>query len=319
MPFPYAAILKRAYDLTRNNFQVWVFGIFLSFASGLNFLMLNLLLDAREIVHFRLAAELEKFRNFLDSPWLAVNVLAGFLIVFLSALSKAAVIWSGQKLAHEEQSLADQEKSFSLQAALANARKFVWPVLVLQILLFGLFLVVAAALALPVVYLVALGEIGRTVALTVLGLAILVPASILLGFLFLYSPVFAVLYKVSARTALGLSLQLVQNKLKESLIMAAFLAGLGLAFMTVLGFGIILVSVPVAFLSLVFAQLGLPWATYLLIFITAFLGLCSVFILSAGLAVFNNFVWVLTVLEMVKTEKTGETKKALVPEAEPAA
>lgn len=309
MLFPYAVILKRAYDLARNNFQVWVFGIFVSFSIVLQFLVLNLILDWREIVEFSLPVSFAKFWALGQSPWLLSNLGALLVILLVSALCKACLIWIAQKLTNRE--------PVNLKTTLDRGSQFIWQVLALQIFLLAAFLVLFGFLALPVVYLVTLKEIGRTLALTVLGVAILVPASIMLGFLFLYSPVAAVLYKLSFRSSLVLAFQLVQTKLKESLVMAAFLAGIWLAFMMLTGFGIIVLSVPVAFLSLVLAKLGLPWAIYVLIFGTGFLGLCALVTVSAGFAVFNNFVWVMTVMEMVKTEKHGETAKALAPEAEP--
>jgi hypothetical protein len=139
-----------------------------------------------------------------------------------------------------------------------------------------------------------------------------------LGFMFVYSPVLAVLYKLSGWQALAMAFQLTQAKMKESLVLAALLVGIWLGFMALLGFGIIAVSAPVAFVSLVLAKLGLPWVIHLLIFLVSFLGLCAIVVLSAGLAVFNNFVWTLAVLDMVKTEKGEETAKVLSPEAEPA-
>jgi len=314
MDFPYAAILRKAYSLTRTNFQLWVLGVFLSLAMALNLLIVNLVMDKKKIVDFQLpdmGALLEKLQSLLHSPLGIANILIIAVILFLSALSKATVIWSGQKLAGGEPA--------PLKTALREAKRFVWPVLLLQIVLLFLFVVLFVSVAAPVVYLAVIQEIGRAVALTILGLAILVPVSVLLILMFLYSPIFVVLYKVPAATALGLAFSLAQNKLKESLILAAFLAGIGLIFMTLLVFSIIVVSVPIAFLSLLLAQIGLVWAIYSLIFITAFVGLCAVVILSAGFTIFTNLVWVLAVMEMVKTEKTDEKAQVLAPEAEPAA
>ncbi len=311
MPFPYTAILKQGYDFTRNNFQLWVLGIFVSFASGFHFLLANLVLDRQHIVAFSLPVSAAKFWEFSHSPWMILNLVVLMFVFFVSAVCKASIIWLAQKLSENE--------SVAAKRALSEGSKFVWPVFFLQIFLFGLFSIMASALALPVVYLVALHEIGRSVALAVLGLAIFVPASILLGFLFLYSPIIAVCYKLAARSALSIAFQLFQVKLKESLVMGAILVGIWLGFMAAIGFGIIVVSVPVAFLSLVFAKLGLSWAIYLLIFGTGFLGLCAIVVLSAGLAVFSNLVWTLAVMEMIKSEKHEEMAKILAPEAEPAA
>ena len=282
----------------------------MSFASGFHFLLLNLVLDRQRIVTFSLPVSAAKFWEFSHSPWIISDLAVLLFVLFVSSVCKASLIWSAQKLSENE--------PVAIKPALSGGSKFAWPVFFLQIFLCGLFLIVTSALALPVAYLVVLREIGRTVALAVLGLAIFVPVSILLGFMFLYSPIIAVCYKIAVRSALSIAFQLFQVKLKESLVMGAILVGMWLGFMAVLGFGIIVISVPVAFLSLVFSKLGLSWAIYLLILGTGFLGLCAMVVLSAGLAVFNNFVWTLAVMEMIKTEKSEETAKALAPEAEPA-
>lgn len=317
--FPYAAILRKAYTLTRGHVQLWIFGIFISFSTVFNFLFINFIMDRRQFVDIRFTQQLGKINEGLDNPWMLINLFAAFLILFLAALSKATVVWSAQKLSGAPQWESDKQKDFSLPTALKEGRKFVWPIFRLQIFLLFLFFLLAASLAAPVIYLAVIQEIGRAVALALLGLAIFVPVSVILVYIFLYSPVFVVLYKVSARSALGLAFRLVQNKLKESLFLGAFLLGLSAVFITLVGFSIIVLAVPVAFLSLLFAKFGMVWAIYTLIFITAFLGLCLIVILSAGFTIFNNFVWVLAVMEMVKTQKTDEvTAKAVAPEAEPA-
>ncbi|OGE77750.1 MAG: hypothetical protein A2751_01690 [Candidatus Doudnabacteria bacterium RIFCSPHIGHO2_01_FULL_46_14] len=317
--FPYAAILKKAYLLARDHFQLWVFGVFISLATALNFLFINFVLDRRQFVDISVEAHLRKIADGLDSPWTILSLALAAAVLFLAALSKATVIWSAQKLSGGGESLADKDKDWTVQTALQEGAKFVWPIFRLQVFLLFLFLILLVSLAAPVVYLAVISEIGRAVALALLGLAIFVPVSILLVYIFIYSPIFVVLYKVSVRSALHLGFRLVQNKLKESLLLGAFLLGVSGVFITLMVFSIIVLSVPVAFLSLVFAKLAIPWAIYTLVFLTALLGSCAVVILSAGFTIFNNLVWVLAVMEMVKTEKTDEEAKVLAPEAEPVA
>lgn len=308
--FPYAAILKKAYKLTRENVALWVFGVFLSLSSVLNVFLGNVIWGEGELSDFTLAGELDKFQDWIRSSWGLLTLVMILLILFLSAVSKAAVVWSVKNL--------DSGKPFTVSRALREGRRFIWPIFWMQTLLLFLFFLLLAALAVPVVFLAAAGEIGRAAALAFLGAAIFVPVTVLLVFLILYGPVFVVLYQLRLRPALSLAFRLIQTKLLESLILAAFLAGICLGFMILVGFSIIVVSAPIAFLFLVFSKLGLVWAVSALIFITAFFGLCGIVILSAGLAIFNNCVWLLAVQEMVKTEKTEEQAKVLAPEAEPA-
>lgn len=316
MNFPYAAILKKAYDLTRNNFQLWVFGIFMSLSALLNFLFINFILDRRQFVDINLELQLQKIVEGLDSPWVLFNIGTALVVLFLAALAKATVVWSAQKLSGQEQSLSDKGKDYSLQIALKQGNRFIWPIFCLRLLLLFFFIVFLVSLTAPVVYLSVIGEIGRAIALTLLGLAIFVPVSVLLAYVFLLSPVFVILYKVSVRSSMGLAFQLVQDKLKECLILGAFVLGISAVFITLVVFSIIVLSVPVAFLSLILAKLGLVWAIYTLIFLTALVGISAVVILSAGLTIFNNFVWVLAVVELVKTQKTDEKPEVLAPEGE---
>src|SRR3990167_1824862 len=226
MNFPYAAILRNAYELTRNHFQLWVFGIFISAATWLNFLLLNIAFDRRELVDFDSSEFVSKLQSIADSPLAIANLFVVVIILFFSALSKATVVWSAQKLAGRQQWASDQKKEFSVKTALKEGGKYAGTIFWLQLLVLFLLLLLVISIAAPVVYLAVIGQIGRAVALTFLGMAILVPVSILLGYMFIYSPIFAVLYRVKARAALGLAFGLAQNKLKESLILGAFLVGI---------------------------------------------------------------------------------------------
>src|SRR3989344_2056145 len=223
MSFPYAAILKQAYDFTRSNIQVWALGIFVSFASAFHVFLLNIFLDRGQIEAFRLPLEFARLWDFLQSQLLGANAGVVFLFVFTSALCRSALISSAQKMARNE--------PVTIDTALVQGSKFVWRVLAAQVLLFCGFLLLLGVLAFPVVYLGTIREIGRTAALTVLGLAIFIPVSVFLGFMFVYSPVCAVLYKLTTRSAMIFAFQLTQAKLKESLILAAFLLGIWLGFL----------------------------------------------------------------------------------------
>lgn len=301
--FPYARILKQAWQMTRGNVQLWVFGFFLILSVILNLLLSRIILGQRQL-------DMDWLARFLDSPWDKASLAsAAIIVLLLSAIAKGAVIVAAKKLAEGQR--------ISLSQALAPAEKFAGTIFWLQILLMILFLVLLSSLTVPVIYLALLGETGRALALAILGFAIFLPVGVLLVFMFLYSPVLAVLYRMRLPAALAMSFHLTQAKLKESLALGVFLAGIALLFMILLGFSIILVSAPIAFLFLVLSKIGALWAISPLIFVTAAAGLCGIVILSAGLAVFNNFVWVLAVMEMVKTEKMDEAEaKAAVPEAE---
>lgn len=219
--------------------------------------------------------------------------------LFWFGLSRGAVIWSAMKWSGKFEK--ETPEPVNLAAARRAGRRFVWPILGLNFLASILFLALITVLALPILYLWSVGEIGKTITLLLMGLGIVLPATAVFGFVLIYGPIFIVVYQANVRGAIFLAFNLLRHKFKESLLLFIF----------VTSFSIILFSVPVALLVLLLLKLG--W-------VVAALGICVIVILFAGFSVFKNITWVLAVLEMVKTQKTDEKAEAAVPapEAEPA-
>lgn len=228
--------------------------------------------------------------------------------LYLAGIGKAALIWTAREFAESRQ--------VDTMAALAAGKKFAARVFGVQLMASSILAVIMAALGLPVVLLVIQHEVGKAVALGILGLGILVPVGTALSFMFVYGPIFAVLYKVPGGKSLTLAFSLFQGKMRESVTMALFLAGTTLLFLLMLVFGIIVISVPAAFISLLFSLVGLAAVIEPLLYFLGFLTVCAILVLSAGCSVFQTLAWTFSVMEMVNTQKTEEPKEVLAPEAE---
>ncbi|MBI4050518.1 MAG: hypothetical protein HY396_00885 [Candidatus Doudnabacteria bacterium] len=312
-PFPYFEILKRAYELTIRNLWLWIFGLFVGGTASINFGWIRYFFPGPKNIEFQKVEQ--EWRQILE--WFsahpqvfaavagAIVILALVLIIF-AGLSRGAVIWAARELSEHRETF--------FWRSLKESRKYFWQIIGLQIVVtvtFGIFFSIILA---PIAYLFSVGAVGRGVVLSLLGLLIFVPGSIVFGFLHLYGPIFIVLYQARISRAIHLSFNLVRVKLKESIILSAFLIGLSLVFMFLAIFSIILFSLPVAVLILVLFYLKLGTAATILLVGTAIIGFIYLLVLTAGFAIFQNIVWVLAVSEMVKTQKLPEEAKAYAVE-----
>lgn len=317
-PFPYIEILKKAYELTRKHLWLWAFGLFIGGSTGINFGSFNFVLSPRRAKFFKdLPAAWAGLQTWLaihsrSLPWLiALFFLVVLVLVIFSGLSRGGVVWATAELQKDPQKPATPP---GFVRALRAAQKYLWRIIGLQVLIsFGLIVLSVLFLA-PIGYLFSVGAIGRAVVLSLLGLVILLPAVVVFRFLHLYGPIFLVVYGLSIRAALQYSFNLLMQKIWEGLVLIAFLLGLSIAFLLLLVFSIILLSLPVSILALVSLNLGFPAAFYTLVILTAAVSIVYTIFLSAGFAVFQNVVWVLAVAEMVRTRKLPEKARILATE-----
>jgi hypothetical protein len=322
MPFPYLEILKKAFELAKANLWLWVFGFFIGGTTGLNLGGFNYVATPHKIEEF--SAFWAKVQNstifFVSHSGIFYSLLilvsaSAFLALVLSGISRGAVIWTTAKSAEHENS---RKAEISFAKALSASKKYLWQIIGLQILISAGYGVLLLLLAAPVGYFFSIAAIGRAVASLLLALLIFIPATFVFGFLHIYGPIFLVLYPVKISTALQLSFNLLRQKIKESLILAAFLVGISLLFVLAVIFSIIVVSVPVALLALFLLKLNFWVAFYTLIFGAAIFELVFTLVVSAGFAVFQNAAWVLAVQAMVKAKKIEERAEKVLA-AEPVA
>lgn len=315
--FPYFEILKAAFDYTRRSRWLWVFGLFIGSAPGINFWWVQILADRPR------PAELERAKHLWENllSWIASHSaqFSGFVaaglgallaLVILSGLSKAAVIWAASHLSHPR-----PDKPVNFRKSVKTAGKYFWQIIGLGALVTAAFFLLLAILALPIAYLFFAGAPGRALVLLLLGIAIFLPASIVMGFLHLFGPIFIVVYGQSVGRALQHAFNLVRRKLLSIIILAGFLAGLTLLFALGLLLGIVILSLPLALLALGLSKLGMVAGVTVVLAVNLFLVICYTIVLGAAFAVFQNIVWVLAVSHLVRTLKSEEkAEKAFAPE-----
>lgn len=319
-PFPYFEILKKAYELILKHRWLWVFGVFVGSATGLNFGSLNFLLPFPSPRRF---VRLEDYWGRLNI-WAVAHqqaflflaagiVLLLILLVIISNLSKTALVWATPRLAEGADS-AGRTKPPNWQNSISAAEKYVWRIIVLQILVSAALLALLLIFLIPIFHLFSAGAVGKGVVLGLLGVVLFVPASIVLSFVHLYGPIFIVLYHLPIYEAVQYSFNLFVDKLWESVILAAFLWGLNFLFIFVLIFSILLASLPVAVGVWLLLKAALVLPALVLLGGTAVLAICYTIVLGAAFAAFQNITWVLAVLHLVKAQKIPKATATLAPE-----
>lgn len=318
-PFPYFEIVKKAYELTVKNPWLWIFGLFIGGTTGFNLGSFNYVLPPPAINdYFAVKESYEAASSWVTAhpqefAWLvALILLVGFVLLILSGLSRAAVIWATAKMTAAEK----EPEPSGFKKTLREAQRFLWPIVGLQICITAGFLLIFLLFLAPIVYLFAVNAIGRAIVLLFLALVILLPTSIVFIFLHRYGPIFIVLFSQRISQALQLSFSLLRQKIRESLILAAFLVGLSFLFLLGLTFALILFSLPISLLGLLLVKLELGLAFYTLLVGSVITGIVFTIVLSAGFAVYQNIAWVLAVQELVKTVKkpAEKAKEAFAPE-----
>lgn len=319
-PFPYFEILRKAYELTRKHKWLWVFGLFVGGGAGINYGGINYILPRRGPEEIRQLKDIWQ----IVLSWIAehsqeftilaagVVVLAVFLIL-ISGVARAALIWATAKFT-ENPSPSQAVPPVGFKKAVKAGARFVWPIIGLQVLVTVSFFILFLIFALPIAHLFSAGAIGKGIFLSLLGLVIFLPASVVLGFLHLYGPIFIVLYRARISEAINYSFYLIRHELKEILILAAVLIGLSLMFVFVLLFSIILFSLPVALLALFLLKMGMLPAVYALVLGTSLLIVCYTIVLGAGFSIFQNITWILAVMYLVKAQKLPAEKRVLAAE-----
>lgn len=308
--FPYLPILKKAYELAGKHLWLWVCGLFIigtgvvnfsaPFISRLSGKQARLTAAAPEITAWAQAHSAE------IPLILTLALLLIFAFLILSSWARATVIVS---VARETKT---PPGAVSILPTLKHSAKFVWRVVGLQFAITAVFLILLLMFALPVVNLFAQNADLQGSILTLLGIAIFLPATLIFGFLHLYGPIVIVLYDRRIGEALNLSFQLIARRLREGIILAAFLIGLEFFFTIFIVFGLLLLALPVVLLTSIFVSSGLmKLAIFVNVPTFVIAGIC-VIVLKAGFAVFSNITWTLAVQEMIRTRKILEDASDLV-------
>lgn len=326
-PFPYLDILKKAFELARKEVWLWGFGLFIGASLAGNIVGLNYFFSHSARDYPRYLEEKWQFvlRFMSEDPakfyvWAALVSFGIIIFVVLSGYAKGVVIWSAGKLAASptlgKRLPRGNSEDVNFQTSLHAAKKYALRIIGLQIFVFLWFFLLLLLFALPVFYLFSAGVYSRAIILGLLGLVILIPTGVVAGFFHLYGPIFITLYGVTAEQALGLSFNLLKNKLVESIILASFLIGLSVVFILIVTFSIILLALPLVLFFLLMNYWGYPEPAILLKSGAIIIGSVYITVFWAGFSIFRHIAWVIAVTEMVKARKMGELEeKALAAEA----
>lgn len=288
--FAYKKVLQRALSLTVSQKWLWFLGVLLSSSSILNFL------NPGQAETQRRAAEL------LTRPS-GLLLAAGFFIVLvtLQVLAKAALLWAAGQLTLTQPPLLRRasRRRVGFRAALVSGKAYFWRVLAIQAVTLLSSAVLFLLLLGPAFYFFSLGAEFQAVIMLVLGLLIFVPVIFVLTFLYLFGPIFAVVFEQTVWPALGLALGLVRKKIAECLGLAIILWAIGLGLLLLMSFSMLLVS----FSASAFSPAG--FAAVLL------LNLLVILIFQSAFAVYYHLTWVLAVRDWVSTLRDAEPAVAV--------
>jgi hypothetical protein len=318
-PFPYLDIVKKAYELTLKNRWLWVFGLFVGGTTGLNFGGINYLIPVKPQTIPNPKLLFQAWTTWIASHPQIFSLLVGVALlvlvglIFLSGLSRGAVVWAIPKLSEEAEGKITTEP-VGFRQAFRQGRKYAWQIIGLQVFTTLIFFLLLSIFGVPIIYMFAAGAVGKALILTIIGAVIFLPAILIFSFIHIYGPIFIVLYHARIGDAIQHAFNLIWQKLKESVLLAAFLAGLSILFIFLLVFSIILLSIPIFILAILLIKLGFVAGVYALLIVAAALSVAYTVLLGAAFAVFQNIAWVLAVMHMVKTGKLNEEEKVLAAE-----
>jgi hypothetical protein len=295
----YLDILKRAFLMTWNNKFLWVFGLFV-FLGSLNS---NLNFNTGKVSETN-----EKFQsvvNFMQSnPRTSLALGLMFLLVaivffLMRFLGMAAIIKSANNISVYSQS--------KIRAVFSEAEKYLWRLLLLEIIVNLALLVVIIILVFPISYLFALKANTLAILSGIIAVVIFVPLLLIAYFLRRYAYFYIVLGDMKIRMSLELAYSLLRKNIRESLIMgcttiAAAVVFLAAAFIFIAASVIMIVAIGLA-LYFLLTKIGA-----VIVFVAGGItGIILLLILFSWYSSFVQTIWVLFFQE-ISLEKQPEKK-----------
>ncbi len=296
-------IFGQAWQITKANRFLWIYGLFLLWGNIFN---LGFSAQNNEVNQ-------EKFYGSDAVLWLQSHPDSAFGILFLFVLLCAVLIYAffraraGSILAIKD--LIDK-KDTSFKKSFKAGRNFYRRVLHMFILTNLALSVLSLIVIIPIIQLSSGFSAWQVGVLTILGLCILIPSTIVGSLIGIIAPLFAVLFNMNTPDAFRASFSLISECWKQLLLFGFFM------FCLMILVFIISVAALSPFVVLgvlayhkVSSTLNIPVSIALL---SAGFG---VFLLVQSVAsIFQNTAWILMFLEIVKPEKADEEIPAPVPE-----
>jgi hypothetical protein len=313
-PF-YRPILKKAWEITRKNRFLWVFGLFAALAGngGIYEILVkgfNRVAGQGEILSDntsglftwsifalpRLEDIYETSPLFANFFWIVVFIALGILAVLicLNILSRGALINCVKKITgRRKTNLADGWEA---------GKKYFWPILGLNALAKAAIFSLLVLLTVPVMFFITGGggSPGWNVFLYVTSFVVFTLLALFVSFMAIYASCFTVLEDMPFVESIRASWKLfIKNwfvSLEMSLILflAVFIAGFALMLFT------IVYMVPVALLLLAFAYLDLQIGFMLIVFLGIMGWLVLLGFTGAVLSAFQFSAWTLLFMEISK-------------------
>jgi hypothetical protein len=298
MRLEYGKIFKQAWQITKTNKFLWLFGLFLFWANAFSF---NYgypdVKDPQSTDMYR-----DQLTNWIQAHLqLAVILSIAVVLVFIVLLylyfrSRVAILIAIKAL------LDKQETSFhkSFKAGKLFLGRTFGVVFVANLIM----VVLTAIISGPIMYLYHLGLDGRANVLYIFGMCILVPVSFVIFLVNALGPIFVVFYDQKIGEAIRSSIQLVTKHWVNLLVFTIYASVIVLSALIVVG----LLLAP--FVLLGFFAYHKMDETWNLIWMSISIGIGFIIFLSinAVVAVFQQTSWVLVFLELIKPEKMSETE-----------
>lgn len=311
----YRPILKKAWEITRQNKFLWIFGFFAAlvgnggvyeiFVKGFDrvtsrgeiFLQkTNWLWDQSIFALPRLEQVYKQAPLFVYLFWiivLAVLLVLGLLICF-SIASRGALIGCVKKI------LGRRKTGF--KDGWQTGLKFFWPVFGLNVLARALTFGLLVMTALPVMFFITGGNggAGWNLFLYILAFVVFSLLALLISFMTIYASSFVVINNQTFTEAVRSGWRLFIRNWLVSVEMALIL------FLIILGagVGVVLFSlfyfIPITLLLVAFAYLGLSSGFWLVIVLAALGWIFSLCVVGAMLSTFQFSAWTLLFLELNK-------------------
>lgn len=286
-PINYGSIIKEAWQITWKNKYLWWFGLLVALSGGVS---------SNFSPSWKEKSGWEENMQQKISEWAVVHwnwivgglILLGLLtIVFLilNVWGRGALVVSLGKIAAKGPT--------NFKAGMREGKKFFWPILGLNLFLFGISMTTLIILGTPVAILFYLKAYGVGAFLAFGGLSIFILLIILFSFLQRFGIIYLVLGKISFWNALENAYQLFRRNLFPSLIMGIIFIPLGLlAGLTALAF--ILVSLLFFLIPglLAYFLMG-KWVIISLLVLGIIILLIGILTINSVYAVLAQAIWIL--------------------------
>jgi hypothetical protein len=308
--FPYTRILRQALGLVRIHRFLWALSLFLVWSNLSYFLVFTPSNGSRggQAVSGGINFSEWTAAAYARQIWVSVIglVLLG-LLVWLYVRSKAALIIAIKALLDKQET--GYKKAFRASSMFSGRILGIW--LITSLITLGILLV----LTVPVANLISMHFTERAMLLSLIGIIIFIPLSIVIGFVYTFASLFVVLNDMTIKEAIQASVDLVS---RYWLIVVTAAGGIILA--TVFGFllsifAVFVVSIPVVFLAAITYYMGGPNLAEPATIVALCIGFVALVIAHTIVVSFQQTAWTLVFLELVKPKKIEESEQpAVVPE-----